>query len=214
MKKRTWFLALAAILAMGVWVIGCDNGTTDPGPTIPAPPASFANYLTEAAILAGTGHGGTSVTKISDGKYQVTGTVTAYSNWDNSVNDSRIMLNIGDSILTGLPNAAWYTIIYDLPNSTVKPFDRYTTGFSVYLENTTSWAGTWKHEYAEEYNTAGGVGKVAIARDLSKPAESDEVGEYHHLVSVFKFDAAHVGQPYTFEISNVGVWYDPSFPPE
>jgi len=175
------------------------------------------NLVTEAAILAATGTGGTAVTKVSEGVYSVSGTVTAYSNWNGSISDNRIVLNIqadpadADAYFAG---ANRYGITITFPNSEVKPIEEYTEGFQIYLENTKAtdntaiWAGTWKHEWPDEYNEIGGVGNMTINRDLAEPAESDEVGDYQHLVIVLKFDDPDLGEEYTFTISDVAVYGD------
>ncbi|MDR0387365.1 MAG: hypothetical protein LBH57_04945, partial [Treponema sp.] len=199
MKKKLFFV-LSAILASALLLIGCP---VEPDNEPEEPVDYGTNLVTEAAILAATGTGVTEVVKVSEGVYRVTGTVTHYANWDGSVVDSRIQLNISGDFTA----ADRYVITYDLPSdSEAKPKTSYTEGFRVYLENTTSWAGTWQHEYAEEYNAAGGAGTVAINRDLTQPEESVETGDYHQLVSVFLFNDADEGKTYTFTISNVGVY--------
>jgi hypothetical protein len=197
--KKNVFLVLAVFITVALLLIGCPVEADDE----PEPIDYGTNLVTEAAVLAATGTGITTVAKVSEGVYTITGTVTHYKNWDGSVEDSRIQLAIAGDFI----KADRYTITYDLPSdAATKPKATYTEGFRVYLENTTSWAGTWQHEYPEEYNAAGGVGKVIIDRDLTQPEISVETGDYHQLVSVFLFDEADEGKTYTFTISNVGVY--------
>jgi len=216
--KRKLLLVLMVILAAGLILTGCPDGN-DKGKD-DKPPNYGTNLITEAAILAATGTGGTTVTKVAGG-YQVTGTVTAYSNWDGSVNDKRITLNIQADPAdekSYFAQANRYIIEIDFPNSAVKPIPTYTDGFQIYLENTMAtantgqWAGTWQREWPDEYDACGGVGKMKINRDLkidpAEPASVSNVGDYQHLVLVLKFDAANAGKQYTFTISKVEVYGD------
>jgi len=230
--KRKLLWALAALIAAGLVFTGCpteDNGSEDVVYLAPSTAAYGSNLVTEAAILAATGYGGTSVTKTDKG-YEVTGTVTDYSNWDGSVKDKRIMLEIQAS--SANPDAYFakanrYVITVDFPNSSVKPIPDYTDGFRIYLENnkatpnTTVWAGTWQHEWPDEYNAIGGAGKMTINRDLSVDGDGDplgsEIGDYQHLVLVLVFEDADEGKEYKYTISNVGIYgekIDDSYPGE
>ena len=222
--KRKSLLALIALLAIGL-MVGCP--TDDPGdnttPTTTTPEDYGTNLVTEEAILAATGKGVTSVEKVTGG-YEVTGTVTEHTPWydpDNPPNpipkDYRIQLEIQadpDDLEAYFSRANRYGITITFPNSTVKPIDEYTEGFQIYLENTkatantAAWAGTWQHEYREEYEEIGGVGTMTINRDLTEPAESNEVGDYQHLVIVLKFEDTDEGEEYTFTISDVAVYGD------
>ena len=137
------------------------------------------NYVDESSILTATGTGITNVTKVSDGVYKVSGKVTDFQPWSengDAPHDKRITLNIAGTFLA----AERYTMTYDFPtDGTVFPTPAYTAGFRVYLENTSNWAGTWQHEYAEEYNNVHGKGKFTINRDITEPAVSNEKGDYH-----------------------------------
>ena len=231
MKKKL-LLALVALLAIGLMFMGCPagdddddgkdpntggpGGNTDGGDNGEIDTSNYGtNLVTEAAILAATGHGGTEVEKVSDGVYKVTGTVTDYSNWDNSVQDKRIVLNIqadAEDEDAFFVQANRFLITIEFPEGATKPIEEYTEGFRVYLENTkatentAAWAGTWQHEYREEYDEIGGVGTITINRDLTEPEESDEVGDYQHLVIVLVFEDEFENEEYTFTISNVGVY--------
>jgi hypothetical protein len=216
--KRALFLLLAAVLAAGLVLIGCSED--DGGGNTPEPPDYGTNLVTEAAILAATGLGGTTVTKVSGG-YQVEGTITAFSNWDGSVNDSRIVLNIqADPADVEAYFAKANRIITEItfPNSAVKPIPVYTEGFQIYLENTKAtantaiWAGTWQKQRAEEYDAIGGVGKLSTNWDLKidplEPASISEVGDYQHLVLVLIFEDADAGKKYSFTINKAEVYGD------
>ena len=216
--KRKMFLLMTAILAVGLLFIGCP---TEPPKQPPKPPNYGTNLVTEAAILAATGHGSTEVEKVEEGVYTVTGNVAEFVKWSDDAGaqvpngEYGIELNIpadptnSDAFFS---QANRYGIKITFSDSSVKPINEYTDGFRIYLENTKAtantaqWGGTWKHEYVEEYNAIGGVGTMTINRDLAKPEESDEVGDYQNLVLVLKFDDTHDGQQYTFTISNVAVY--------
>ena len=202
--KKTWIVALTAIFAVGVLLAGCP--VEDDGGGEDLKPDYGLNYVDESSILAATGTGITNVTKVSDGVYKVTGKATDFQPWSengDAPHDKRITLNIAGTFLA----AERYTITYDLPMAgTVFPKPAYTAGFRVYLENTTTWAGTWQHEYAEEYNKVQGKGKVEIDRTLLMPTISNEKGDYHHLIVVLIFPDNAEDQTYEFTISNVGVY--------
>jgi len=219
--KKTLIIALAVIFAVGLLFTGCDddgNGTGN-GPK-PLGPHPGSNLVTEAAILAATGVGGTTVAKVSGG-YEVTGTVTEWSNWDNSIEDNRITLNIPANILFNdayYKSATRYIFEVNFPNSAVKPIPEYTEGFRIYLENTVAtpntaqWAGTWAREWPDEFNACGGVGAMAIDRDLRldpmTAGSVSNVGDYQHLVIVLGFEDEDVGKEYKFTITKVEVWGD------
>ena len=231
--KRTVFLVLGALLAAGLIFTACPSDEVikyvDKTPPWAYPADYGENLITEAAILSATGTGVTGVRKVYGG-YEVTGTVTAYSNWDHSVNDNRIALNIQADPAD--PNCYFaqanrYTITIDFPNSAVKPIPEYTDGFRIYLENnqetvnTPIWSGTWAREWPDEYNAIGGIGKMSINRDLTidpnVTGSVSNVGDYQYLALVLGFDAAHLGTSYKFIISNVGVFadgIDDVYPPE
>lgn len=215
--KRTVFVVLTAMLAVGLLFTGCPTDSGDSGPKY------GTNLITEAAILAATGDGLTSVVKVSTGKYTVTGTTVLHEFWageglpPNEI--PAILLTIPadpDDLTAYFSQANRYRITIDFPNSSVKPLDNYIDGFNIYLENikgtdnTGAWAGTWQHEFQDEYDAIGGVGTMSINRDLTKDGDGDpagsEVGDYQHLVVVLKFDDADLGEDYTFTISNVGVY--------
>jgi len=215
--KRKLFLVMAAILAAGLLFTGCGGGGGGDDP----PPYYGENLVTEAAILAATGTGVDSVTKVSDGVYTVTGTVTAWENWDQTQSDKRIALEIPadpDDPDAFFANANRYGVKINFPNSSVKPIPDYTDGFRIYLENikatenTPAWKGTWQHEWPDEYNAIGGVGTMTINRDLSVDGDGDpigsEVADYQHLVIVLMFEDVDEGEEYTFTISNVAVYGD------
>jgi len=212
--KRKLFLVMTAVLAAGLLFTGCPTGDDDD------PPDYGTNLVTEAAILGASGLGVDDVSKVAGG-YQVTGTVTEYSNWDGSYTDKRIQLNIAadpEEPNTYFAKANRYGITVNFPNSAIKPIPEYTEGFRIYLENinatpdTPAWKGTWQHEWPDEYNAIGGVGTMTINRDLSVDGDGDplgsEVADYHYLAIVLIFEDADEGEEYTFTISDVAVYGD------
>jgi len=220
--KGKLFLAVVILITAGLMFAGCDEAGKDT-PVVYLTPNSAAqgiNQVTEAAVLAATGLGVTGVEKTSKG-YEVTGTVAAFSNWDGSETDNRIQLNIkadpeNPDAYFALANR--YVITINFPNSTVKPYDTYTDGFQIYLDNnkatdnTSLWGGTWQREWPDEYNAIGGVGRMTINRDLKIDPKVDgsasNVGDYQNYTMIVKFDDADLGKEYKFTISNVGVFAD------
>ena len=237
MKKKL-FLALVALLAIGLMFMGCPagdddgkdngnnpNGNTDGGEdggegTDPGP--SGENLVTEEAILAATGFGVTTVEKVEGVGYKVTGTIAAFTTWDDETQGQKetgeygIKLNIqadAEDDEAFFVQANYYSIKIDFPAGEITPIEDYTEGFRIYLENTKAtpntdqWAGTWQHEYSQEYEEIGGVGTMTINRNLALPAESNEVGDYQHLVIVVAFDGEDFeDKEYSFTILDVGVY--------
>jgi len=218
--KRVLILAMAIIFAVGMVFTGCkEDPKEDPIVFLaPSNTQNGTNLVTEEAILAATGVGGTIVTKTANG-YEVSGKVTSWSNWDGSIQDKRITLSIPadpsdeNKYFAG---AHRYMIKINFPKSAVKPLPEYTDGFRIYLENvkgtenTAIWGGTWAREWPDEYNAIGGVGKISINRNLeidpNTEGSESNVGDYHSYNLVLGFDDADVGKNYKFTISNVGVF--------
>jgi len=204
--KRKLFLIPAALLAMGMALTGCeteDRGQPDYG----------ENLISEAAILAATGAGGTSVEKEGN-KYKVSGTIVSEdsSNWITLT--IRADPNDLNKYFAGVNR---YTITCEFPDSSVKPYESYGAGLDLYFENIKTTAntpqyvgGNWQSVPQEEYNAIRGVGTMVVDRNLTEyfnaDTHKDNVGDYHHLVIRVKFPATAIGREYSFHISNVGVY--------
>jgi len=222
-NQKKLFLALIAVLAIGLMVTGCK---TEPPDTSTEPTTKSENLVTEAHIRAAIGWGidEDSIEKVGEGKYEVSGKVTEIEA-DDPGEDPTYAIVLAINAQGGEENpslyfkgADRYAIDIDFPAGEVTPIEGlggFAHGLGRIAQIGTAEDGgyTQNHAWTSEYeDLEGAVGAISIVRDLQKKKDGtnatgadNEKGDYHILSIALFFDAADVGKTYKFTISNVEV---------
>ena len=208
--KNTLYAVLAAALFTALAFSGCD--------TEDRTPVNYGdNLISEAAILAAAWMPGETTVVKEGNRYRVSGKITKDPDYLEDIYCVKLYIKAdpadANKYFAGVKRL---TMNIEFPDSAVKPYSSFGTGFHLYLENikatanTAQYAGSWQSEPVEEYNATGGVGIMTVDRKLAEGINTitnkNNVGDYHHIVISVRFPSSNSGTVYSYYISNVGVY--------